>query len=370
MATQGLFDSNSASPVDRWGRIGKQSIPTYNEDEKEPTLADHIFVDIELAKLLGNHATYDVTGTEKHEFDFSMLNQVPIDAAEDYYEAALLSHDMRQGVKHYPCRDELQPMQISYAFATYQPPTDTEMALYGKPLSAKQSYPCKVFERYPDGLLIEPPPNPWDLPIADAPETLDPSALMLPKRRAPSIPTARPTASFTNATMPPPPRLPLLRRTVPLPVRAEGSHAAPPPLVPPAGKQSSDYSAVTVKGKRKAVRPPAPRPEKKSAPGASADCSMDVDPPTNSQLPRDENRAPTSVHDECVIPCRGCTERFKVVGDLRSHLWSSQKCTWAEELCNFFFSLPTIVKARSGGLEEKHLITIWNKFILRHVPDM
>ncbi|KAJ6609156.1 hypothetical protein B0H10DRAFT_2226137 [Mycena sp. CBHHK59/15] len=69
-------------------------------------------------------------------------------------------------------------------------------------------------------------------------------------------------------------------------------------------------------GKHKAVRPPAPRPEKKkSAPGASADCSMDVDPPTNSQLPRDENRAPTSVHDKCIIPCRGCTERFTVVGD-------------------------------------------------------
>ncbi|KAJ6546780.1 hypothetical protein B0H10DRAFT_2243432 [Mycena sp. CBHHK59/15] len=42
---------------------------------------------------------------------------------------------------------------------------------------------------------------------------------------------------------------------------------------------------------------------------------MDVDPPTNSQLPRDENRAPTSVHDKCIIPCRGCTERFTVVGD-------------------------------------------------------
>ncbi|KAJ7119460.1 hypothetical protein C8R44DRAFT_877888 [Mycena epipterygia] len=306
--------------------------------------------DVEFFKVVAKFDTYQTVGSENHGFNASLVKDyMPHQTSETYRDAALLNHDRHYGVKHY-----LPSPSSKFSFAQY-PSIDETLSIRNHliPLPAKYSFESAIFGwDKDDAPLFDPPardyvpPNPWALPIVDAPPTICPSLLQSNWKPSPVKYNTRPT--------------------IRLPSRAQQK---PTPLPSSTFPQSaSDYSAVlTDENKRKALNPPAPRDAKKATPttpvkayASCRGCPQRFDSKESLQLHQQLYR-----HDRNRILCTGCPAQFPQTENLRAHLARNAGCTseGAARRRQAFYHSPKILALIRGGATQKDVMAFWRHYL-------
>ncbi|KAF7329025.1 hypothetical protein MVEN_02532600 [Mycena venus] len=358
------------------------------------------------------------------EFEPSTVNDyyVPDANPETSYTAALRRHDQQYGVKHY-----LPSPSSKLPFAQYPSESkDNHNERSGVgiiPLFRKESLEARIFgsdreDAPPPAVRYQKLPDPWKVPITDAPLAINPQRTLktwanvrtivmqssdsrpapvqsssrpiipLPLRAQrngvplPSLPPTQPSSGYSG-----PGSVPIQsssRPTIPLPHRSQ-PNGVPLPRSSLA-QSSSDYSEGQGNGnKRKALYPPAPRPEKKAAsipvvppsafhpPAPSRPplksvphkCSVDLCPETlpNKQAPQWYQQR--HLHSRQGTRCSGCPLAFACAEDLQMHLRYNADCTTeiAPQLLQMFYLQPEVRAINPAVAPQSELMAYWRRFL-------
>ncbi|KAJ7629367.1 hypothetical protein DFH06DRAFT_718874 [Mycena polygramma] len=249
-----------------------------------------------------------------------------------------------------PCRYEFDPSAVNDWVV--EPPTtvySTVLRRLARQHRAEQgpSFEYKIFGCYkedaPPTIISPVPPNPWSLPIIDAPPAISP--WRLPLRLATSS-----------------------RPIVPLLLRAQPKSA---PLSWAASAQSPpDYTAVQGSNKRKAVNPPAPRPVKKSPLGSNPPqtapapaplmCGIDGCREVFADTTNLRYHQQRHLQSGQRVSCSGCPATFGSMEDLHTHLSHSPFCTteYAPQVLQRFHLQPGVIAMNPAAASQQDVYVV------------